>query len=254
MQLAVHTMTVAEELRSGRLQIDRLVPELAALGCRAIEIDSSSASAAETARAAADAGMGILYASGTRVPSDADPSGAADEAVATALALGARRMSMLPPRGTPRWDAIEPARIAGVRIHVTNEPAAGSVLRVRAFVDRADRPWVTAAFDTAAAALAGEDPVRSLYLLNRRIGHIYFSDAKPLLGRLRVTHPGDGTLWWYGVMWALWSLGYEEYVTLAFPDEGNGDRCLRAAIEYVTQLRNSRFAGSVPRHDPSEPG
>lgn len=155
-------------------------------------------------------------------------------------------MRILPPRGAPRWDFLEIAAGAGIQLLVENEPSAGSVLHVRNFVDEAESPSCLALFDTGAPALVGENPVRSLYLLNQRIGHVHLTDVKPLLGCMRATYPGDGILWWYGVFWGLWSLGYREYAAVEFPGEGDGEARLRSAIDHLDRLRAARFAGSVP--------
>jgi len=247
MKLAIHTATIADELRSGRLDVFQFARDAARLGCRAVEVDSSWGEMTDAFRAAtAAAGLERIYASDLRLPSDADDRGDADAILGTAVALGAHDVTILPPRGATRWDFARTAAAQGIRLHVINEPTPGSVLHVRQVVDQAESPSVSAAFDTAAPALAGEDPVRSLYVLNRRVGHIHLSDAKPYLGRLRVTYPGDGSLWWYGIMWAFWSLGYQGYVTITFPGDGAGERCLGEAVQHFNRLRESRFAGSVP--------
>ena len=191
MRLAVHTAVAAAELRSGRVTIEQFLQQAAALGCRGVEVDPEwTQDAAATRDAANRAGCTVVYGSGLRFPSghgDIEPAGAA---LATAGALGAKRMRMLPPTGDPQWTFLEQAKEAGVHLLLANEPLPGSVVRVRALIDAAATPWIQASFDTAAPVLVGEDPVRSAYVLNRRIAHVHATDVRSLLGRQRTTYPG----------------------------------------------------------------
>jgi len=247
MRLAVHTAVAAEELRSGRVTIEQFLQQAAALGCRGVEIDPEwTHDAAATRDVAERAGCTVVYGSGVRYPSGRGDSEPAVTALATAGALGAKRMRVLPPNGEPQWTFLEQAKEAGVQLLLANESLPGSVVRVRALVDAAATPWIQASLDTAAPVLVGEDPVRSAYLLNRRIAHVHVTDVKSLLGRQRTTYPGDGTLWWYGLLWALGALGYCQDLTISFQGEGRGVELLPLAVDHLTRVYAARFAHPVP--------
>jgi hypothetical protein len=75
---------------------------------------------------------------------------------------------------------------------------------------------------------------------------VHVADVKSLLGRQRTTYPGDGTLWWYGLLWALGALGYHQDLTISFQGEGRGLELLPLAVGHLTRVYAARFAHPVP--------